>query len=247
MFPVIAKVGLAALATGVAGTLVYNHKNPKKPIKLSWPKKPAPKPSGGLTPVTPPGKPQPPGIVLPPPHSASGDDPVHAAAAALVQAIQGMGSAPTGSFAACSNFQGAFNAVSSTKLATDGIYGPKSQAALQSVITPAVAPPNMLGTGATAATPAVPAPPPDTSVDVFTAASNLVAMGSIPKASIAAVTTFQHAYNGHGPAQALTEDGKYGPMSQAALQSVINAMGSGQSAPKNPYGAALPSIPTFPG
>lgn len=255
--PVIAKVALLATGLGVGGTLAYKaHAKakglPAKPTGKGGVLPPAqggnPAPPGvppQSVPVSPPGAPQQPGIVTPPPNSASASDPVHAAAAALVQYLIS-NPCTQQSFAACSSFQGAFNAVSSTKLVVDGKYGPKSQAALQSVIAPAIAPPNCFPeTGATAAVPMNPAPPPNPNVDVYTAASNLVAMKTIPRAAIAQVTTFQHAWNAHGGSTHLVEDGKYGPLSQGALQATINAMGSGQAAPKNPYGPAPTSIPTF--
>ena len=225
-------------------------KLPKVP-KLGPSPKPSPMPgaSGGTGLVTPPGTPQPPGIVIPPPVSAPATDPVHSAAADLLTYLNTNPVPSQSPIAAVSNFQGAFNRVStSTTLAVDGLYGAKTQAALQAIITPAVAPANFFpASGATSAVPSTPAAPPDTSVDVNSAAEALVSMGSIPKASISAVTTFQHAYNSHSPTQQLTEDGKYGPLSQAALQSVLNFNGGGEKAPNNPYGAAPTTIPTFPG
>lgn len=204
-----------------------------------------------MFPVAPPGVPQPPGTVEPPYNpTVPATDPVHAAAAKLMSTLSGM-SATQQPFADCSNFQGAFNATTpppSTPLATDGRYGPKTQAALQSVVAPAFAPSNFFpSSGANSAVPSAGAAPANPNVDVNTAANTLVAYGSsIQKGSLSDVTTFQHAYNLTGPAQPLTEDGKYGPMSQAALQSVLNASGSGAQAPSNGYGP-VGTIPMFSG
>jgi hypothetical protein len=197
-------------------------------------------------PITPPGQPQPPGPVMIPVPPLVIPDAVHLAAAQLLTALA-TGGPTQNPIPACLNFQNAWNGVNpSQSLATDAKYGPKTQAALQSIISPATAPGNYFPSNVQVPGPANPAPAPTTGVDVQSAAHTLVAMGAtIPTASDGRVTTFQHAYNLHPVAVKLTEDGKYGPMSQAALQSVLNYSGGG-TAPKNGYGA-VGAIPSFPG
>jgi hypothetical protein len=89
-------------------------------------------------------------------------------------------------------------------------------------------------------------------VDVYSAANVLVDMGSIGTASDSRVTTFQHAYNAHSPQVQLVEDGKYGPMSEAALQSVLDyaaSIGQAMDAPQAPANGFGPmgTEYTFPG
>ncbi len=202
--------------------------------------------AGPPKPITPPGTPQPPGPVVLPSPPALIPDSLHVSAAVLLTAVMTM--SPTqAAFPQCLAFQQAYNATGpSMALATDGKYGPKTQAALQSIMAPAVAPGNFFPSATQVPGPPVPAPAPTTGVTVQDAAAVLVAMGSIPKASDGRVTTFQHAYNAHPVSLKLAEDGKYGPLSQAALQSVLDYVGNGQTAPKNPYGT-VGVIPAFPG
>jgi hypothetical protein len=207
--------------------------------------------AGPATPVTPPGIPQPPGIVMVPPAPSPSSD-LDQAAAALVTFLNS--NPPTqDSIPVCVQFQQLYNQSKPAQaLATDGLYGPKTQAALQASIAPAVAPGNYFPSDSQVAPPTVSAAPPTLNVDVLSAANVLLQMSSIGKESDSNVTTFQHAYNGHNPSPQLVEDGKYGPMTQAALQSVIDwASSQGQAmasdtAPPNGYGA-MASEPVFPG
>src|SRR5208282_4766748 len=106
--------GLAAL---IGGLVVVKKAEAKKKISTStFPTPPASggilsrltvgltapaKPKGGMVPIAPPGVPQTPGVIAPPSVSAPAGDPVHSAAAALLQYLNS--NPPTqGAFAACS-------------------------------------------------------------------------------------------------------------------------------------------------
>ena len=202
----------------------------------------------GAKPITPPGAAQTPGVVaLPISPAVTDGDPLHTAARGLLTAL---GTLPPshGSNPAVAAFQAAYNATNPpTKLKVDGEYGPKCQAALQSVIAPARAPANFFaGSSPTVVqTPPILAAPALPNVDVTGAANILASAVSLPKGSDRRVTTFQHAYNQTQGVLHLAEDGKYGGSTQGALQSVLDYMGTGLTAPTNPFGAVVPA-PSYP-
>lgn len=193
--------------------------------------------------ITPPGVSQPPGVVISPVPMQNVPDAVHDAAAKVLQFFGTMG-VTSGVNTLVHAFQSAYNATGhGTALATDGKYGPKTQAALQSVVSPAIAP------QASSAHPVAqpkPAPAPDPSMvgDIATAANALVAFGS-KKGSFKEVTTFQAAWNAHPGNAPLVVDGKYGGNSQIALQAVLNWMATGGQAPPSAYGPTTKPVPTF--
>lgn len=184
--------------------------------------------------VAPPGAKQPPGTVAIPKIGAVSDQ-LHAAAASAVQFLNTT-SPNTSSNAPISAFQNAYNVANpSAPLQADGKYGAKSQAALQAVIAPATAPGNWFpGGGVAVPGPAVPAAPATQNVSVVDAANAIVSMGTVPKASVSQVSTFQLAYNGTSPATHLVQDGKYGKLSKAAVQATLDANGGG-TAPNAAY------------
>jgi hypothetical protein len=202
----------------------------------------------GAKPIAPPGTPQPAGVVaLPIAPVMSDGDALHTSARALLTALAT--TAPSsGSNPAVSAFQTAYDATNPpVKLKVDGKYGPKCQAALQSVIAPALAPSNFFAGSAPVKvqTPPIQAAPAIPNVDVTGAANILAAVVSLPKSSDRRVTTFQHAWNATPGVLHLAEDGKYGGSSQGALQSVLDYMGTGLQAPKNPFGPVVPA-PSYP-
>lgn len=171
------------------------------------------------------------------------------AAALLERAKRGLSESEVSSEAHA--FQQAYNQTNpKVTLSVDGKYGPKTQAALQSVISPAGAPPALSKHGRVQASPVAPpadvaAEPDDAmSQDIQTSAANLsdffasgAAMGSFTP-----VATFQRAWNQVKPNDLLVENGQYGPKVEAALNAVIsyyeNTQGlTMQPAPANPYGA----------
>jgi len=192
--------------------------------------------------LTPPGVSQPPGVVVSLPPVRVVPPALHDAAAELLSQLLAGAPAP----GVTSGFQSHFNALArpAVKLAVDDRYGPKTQAALQSVVTPAVAPPGSVGpTGlplVPVALPAQPAPQPNPAiVDVFQAAADLAQAlaGGGRKGSIPQVATFQAAWNARPSASPrLVPDARYGPNTQAALAAVLAASDSGDVAPQNAYG-----------
>jgi hypothetical protein len=204
--------------------------------------------------ITPPGVIQPSGslISLPPMQNVS--NALHDAAAALVQSLTTFGVQKGVFVQEVKTFQDAYNVESGvkTKLAADGKYGPKGQAALQSVITPAVAPSSESGTPVVQPLNPAPAADPVAVNDIGAATAALVsafAKGA-RKGSIPQVVTFQQAWNAHPQMTAVVPDGKYGGNTEVAVQSVLNWMAqSGVSpspiAPKNAYGKVSKPIPVF--
>ena len=225
--------------------------------------------AGKETQMTGPGQPLLPGtLALPVTQSVDGDA-LHTAARVALTALSSL--TPTRApVAGVMAFQVAYNLTNPpVKLKTDGIYGAKTQAALQSVIGSAVAPQAFVShPGVKVGKPPIKAAPPKAVVplaatesvptqplpglgftpklDVAGAANVLAGLVAIPKTSDSRVSTFQAAYNLVPGVLQLAVDGKYGPSSQGALQSVLNWMGQGGVAPRNPFGGTVPSY-TFPG
>ncbi len=160
------------------------------------------------------------------------------AAATFLQYLNQSGVSAS-STSACRVFQNSFNLTSPpTLLQTDGIYGAKTQAALQGCIAPATAPQNAIGGTVIPSGPPAATPNPSLVNDVSAAAQALLAMGSpIPESSNSTVSAFQTAYNSHPVAAQLVVDGKYGPKTQVALQSVLDWIENGDTAPTGGYGA----------
>jgi hypothetical protein len=236
-------VGAGALAEGASA--VYKHEKAKKTAPSGG------KSKTGASPVAPPGVPQPGGAVAIPVSPAVQDgDGLHNAARNLLTSL-GTTGASTAKNPMVSLFQSAYNTTNPpTRLKPDGVYGVKTQAALQSVIAPAAAP--SPAPGATVSTgpvrvqtPPVVAAPPIGNVDINSAASTLAALVAIPKTSDRRVSTFQAAYNMTPGVQHLAVDGKYGGATQGALQAVLDSLGTGMQAPKNPFGPMV-SAPGFP-
>lgn len=209
--------------------------------------------------ITPAGKPQPPSIVIsqPPMPTEVVSSALHDAAAHLIQLGERQSLKTTVSDATVLAFQKAYNANRPpVALALDGKYGPKCQAALQSVVSPAVAPvpnapPGMPIAVVAAPTGGVAAANPALVNNVLEAGNNLARYfaGTGKKGSFGPVTTFQTAWNQHRSNKPLVVDGKYGPSGEAALQAVFNwsasdAGGPPNAAPKNAYGARIP-VPVF--
>ncbi len=230
---------------GVGGVWAYEHfkAKPTHP-SIAPPGHPVPglPTSGPAAPVglTPPGVPQPPGQVISLPPVKAPADPLQVAAAALMQGLQN-GTVGTGPSPLTQSFQSAYNAYAkpSVPLGVDAKYGPKSQAALQSVVTPAIAPQASLAHPVVS--PAVPAAPANPTItNPQQAASDLLTFfaSGAKKGSFPQVSTFQAAWNSVPGNTPLIVDGKYGANGQAALQGLLTWMGTTTPAPKNAYGAA---------
>jgi hypothetical protein len=245
---------LAAGALGITGAVAHAFSKAKEPK---------------TSPVQPAGKAQPPGAVAQPaPPPVTDGDPLHTTARLVLTALKN--GATRNPVPAVRNFQVAYNGTRpppAIPLATDGKYGPKCQAALQATLGSAPVPENAFG-GAnvpglqahaaapqgsanvgriTVAGPAVaPASPLPSSIQQ--AASVLAGLSYLPKTSDVRVATFQKAYNATSGVLQLPVDGKYSGATQAALQSVLNWMGSGQQAPANAFGmvAYVGSPPVYP-
>jgi hypothetical protein len=213
------------------------------------------------SPITPPGLPQPSGVIAipsPPASSSAANDPLHQAARTLLTKLSGM--APSKApFPECRAFQNTWNLSNpSTRLNPDGKYGGKCQAALQSLIAPAIAPANFFpgGTAPVAsgggpvvvAKPLVPVAPATPGMTLSQAATILAAAANPGKASDTRVRSFQNAYNLTPGVTHLVPDGKYGGSTQGALQSVLDFLGGGLQAPPNAFGgvAYVGSPPIFP-
>lgn len=191
--------------------------------------------------LTAPGVPQPSGslVALKPI-----DDPskaLHDSAADLLVNFQKMGQRPDVAVDEVKAFQQSFNdSKPLTELLVDGFYSSKTQAALQSVISPAIAPDAVNGT-ALVVIPSKPAelPHPIDSDNIDMAATGLqmyfqkngVSQGSIPE-----VVTFQTAWNDHHNNQPVIPDGIYGASTELALQSYLTYRKDPMTAPKNAYG-----------
>lgn len=237
----------AALAAGYAAVTGGKKKKDAKPA--------APTQTGAVplqtAPIQPAGIPQPRGMTsLPTVVPSAG----LTQAARVLLTYLNTNTPGRGPIPAVQAFQTAYNMSGpSTTLKSDGVYGPKTQAALQATVGSAPVPGHFLSATVTVAPPVIPAATPVVGYDVTGAATVLANMtakqsGSFfPKTSDKRVSTFQAAYNQTPGVLHLAVDGKYGPGSQAALQSVLNWMGTGMQAPDNPFGAPPKSIPTFPG
>jgi hypothetical protein len=229
--------GALALIAGTAA-VESSGKKPKK-SKADGPTKHLSAPRLPLTtaPIQPAGIPQPAGYVslpAPPPTTTSLQSAAQNLVTYLARTTPGKASVP-----AVQAFQTAYNMSGpSTTLKSDGIYGPKTQAALQSVMGGAPAPAHFVPSGAVAAPPLIPAAKPIAGVSVTGAAQVLANLTSIPKTSDSRVSTFQNAYNQYAAVHVIA-DGKYGGATQGALQSVLDFMGTGGQAPKNPFGLAV--------
>jgi len=248
---------------GGAGALLLGYLGVKS---ISEPAKKKTPPSGPLVnapgaplnlplvtaPIQPAGVPQPRGMVqtpAPPAPSAALTNAARAVLTYFATSQPARGSVPQ-----VKTFQSLYNSNGpQMPLNPDGIYGPKTQAALQSVVGSAPVPAHILPVTVMAAPPAIPAAKPVAGFDVTGAATILANMAAtqsgsrFPKTSDKRVSTFQAAYNTTPGVLHLAVDGKYGPGTQAALQSVLNWMGTGMQAPDNPFGAPPKSIPTYPG
>jgi len=206
-------------------------------------------PVGG---IAPPGTAQDPGTVvsLPglPAMSAAQMATLQMSAASLLQSLN-TGGLVTTSTSPVLAFQSTWNASGGLALQTDGIYGSKTQAALQTVIAPAVAPSNILPAQPPVSLPAAVVPAVSNPLpDVLTAANAILTdyPSGGDRTSTQDNANFQTAWNQLNPATHLTVDGLYGPLTAAALQSVLNNAGTGQTAPGNAYGA-VGAIPAYPG
>jgi hypothetical protein len=253
-----AKLGIAA-ASVVAGVLGFKlFTKERKKTQGSTVFAPPGHPISGLPSsgagapvgITPPGVSQPPGQVISLPPVRNVTDALHDAAGALLQGLQ-QGTVGPGYSQLTETFQSLFNRNSSPSipLATDGKYGPKTQAGLQSVITPSVAPSaSMTHPVVRPANPA-PAPNPVLSQDAGGAAEAVVTLfaSGAKKGSFPQVSTFQAAYNAQSGNTPLVPDGKYGGMTENALKATLAWSGSSSTAPKNAYGAAPSKVPVWQG
>ena len=239
----IARIAIA-LVTGLGGLGVYKAVSAKHHATDH--------PAAG---VTPPGAPQPAGTILLPPSPVVNDgDALHTAARALLTTLAA--TPPSKEFVpAVAVFQQAYNGRGPVvKLKPDGKYGGKCQAALQSVIAPAVAPTSAYGAllaGAPGpvrvARPPVTAAPPMTNVGINQAATVLASAAGLTKSSDPRVSTFQRAYNLTPGVLHLVEDGKYGGSTKTSLQSVLNWLGQGGMAPPSPFPlGAIVNLPVYP-
>jgi len=126
-------------------------------------------------------------------------------------------------------FQQTYNALNlGPALATDGLWGPKTQAALGQALA--------ISDDGTAPAPA-PAPGPAT---LPTSQGPLQSLASAvsPSATPAAILAFQQAWNSQGRTPHLDEDSTFGPHTRAAAAA---ALGQAPAAPASP---AFPARPT---
>jgi hypothetical protein len=216
--------------------------------------------------ITPKGVPQPADALVSLPPVVKPADPLQDAAARLLQWIRVNGIQPNRKVVEVASFQKAYNthAKPKTPLATDGVYGSKTQAALQAVITPEVAP-SLLSAPSKVVDPVTPGPvePPlvapapvvvpkepapsaiAASVDnIELAATKLIALPP-KKGSFEPVRSFQLAWNAHTKNAPVISDGMYGPNTQLILQAYLNWEGKGRKAPANAYGKVTKSPPTY--
>lgn len=200
--------------------------------------------------LTNPGVPQPTGVLIALTPLQNLTQSLHDNAAKLMVRLATFGQIPGTPIDEVKQFQQAFNATNPvTLLLVDGLYSTKTQAAFQSAITPAIAP-DAIDAVALVAKPADPAPEPnlDVAMDIGLAANGLLHLlndVANKQGSFKEVTTFQTAWNAHHANQPVIVDGQYGANAQNALQSVLNWLGKGQQAPKNPYGSIDQPIPVF--
>jgi hypothetical protein len=132
-------------------------------------------------------------------------------------------------------FQQAYNFLNlGTPLATDGLWGPKTQAAL----TQALAVGNLTYDGTNPAPTPAPAPAP-APANLPTSQGSLQSLASAvsPSASPAAILAFQQAWNAQNRTPHLDEDSTYGPHTRAAAAA---ALGQTPAAPANPANPASP-------
>lgn len=242
-YAMLGLVGAGALAEGASA--IYKHEKAKKVAPVGG------KSKTGASPIAPPGVPQPGGaIAIPVAPAVQDGNALHNAARNLLTSL-GTTGASTAKNPMTSLFQSAYNATNPpTKLKADGLYGAKTQAALQSVIAPAIAPTPAAGATVSTGpvrvqTPPVVAAAPIGNVDINSAATALSALVAIPKTSDRRVSTFQSTYNMTPGVQHLAVDGKYGGATQGALQAVLDSLGTGIQAPKNPFGPMV-AAPSFP-
>jgi hypothetical protein len=205
--------------------------------------------------LTPPGVPQPIDrvIALAPQLDVSKE--VHDTSAALIEYFRshGQSAQPIDEVIA---FQTAFNkSKPEVELRLDGLYSAKTQGALQSVITPAIAPQSVMSP-IVVAPPADPAPAPNLEValDIRNAANALyeflTVKKGLKKGSFKEVSTFQSAWNSHQKNSPLVVDGMYGGNGQNALQAVLDWMSTNNFGPKRKalksiYGSPKSATPVF--
>jgi len=136
-------------------------------------------------------------------------------------------------------FQQTYNALNlGPALATDGLWGPKTQAALGQALA--------ISDDGTAPAPApAPAPGPAT---LPTSQGSLQSLASAvsSSASAAAILAFQQLWNSQGRTPRLDEDSTFGPHTRAAAAAALGQTPAAPAKPANPANPAFPTRPASP-